>query len=420
MRILYLSYFYPPLGGPAALRSGKTVKYLSRLGWEVDVLTVRDVEYAYFDASLDSHAREVIRVRSLDLMSLLKLLRRGKPGSGRAIYTGTPERIKRIIRGLHPIDDKIGWLPFLLRAGRKKLSTQTYDLIYVTCGPFSAAIGAYLLSREFHVPFVYEARDYWTLLSDYPLQSLSYRLSRYWERKILNAAALIVNATAGITEDTIHSFGEALRPKSITIYNGWDEEDFTGLEPLSPQGFTFAYFGNIYARRSLRSFYLALGILRDSGKLPQDTRVDLYGTFPREVAEEIRDCPVADLIRVIPQVPHREALQAMLSSSVLLLVINSSSPRGTLTSKVFEYLRCKRPILAMVPAKNEAAELLRQCGQDHICAMESPESIMREISRLIDERAAAEGYTIPTQFTRENQVAVLAEKLSELLPLGEA
>jgi len=29
-RVLYLSYFYPPLGGPAVLRNLKTVKYLSR------------------------------------------------------------------------------------------------------------------------------------------------------------------------------------------------------------------------------------------------------------------------------------------------------------------------------------------------------------------------------------------------------
>jgi len=40
MKILYISYFYPPLAGPASLRNLKTVKYLSQLGNTIDVLTV--------------------------------------------------------------------------------------------------------------------------------------------------------------------------------------------------------------------------------------------------------------------------------------------------------------------------------------------------------------------------------------------
>ena len=52
MRLLYISYFYPPLGGPASLRNVKTVKYLAESGIACDVITVGDLEYLYRDASL--------------------------------------------------------------------------------------------------------------------------------------------------------------------------------------------------------------------------------------------------------------------------------------------------------------------------------------------------------------------------------
>jgi hypothetical protein len=58
-RILYISYFYPPLGGPAVLRNLKTVKYLSKHGFSVDVITPSDREYLCRDESLQVQQYEV-------------------------------------------------------------------------------------------------------------------------------------------------------------------------------------------------------------------------------------------------------------------------------------------------------------------------------------------------------------------------
>jgi hypothetical protein len=52
-------------------------------------------------------------------------------------------------------------------------------------------------------------------------------------------------------------------------------------------------------------------------------------------------------VRIRPPLPHKEAFTGDAESDMLLLIINSSSPYGTLTSKIFEYIRLKRPILAL-------------------------------------------------------------------------
>lgn len=417
MRVLYISYFYPPLGGPAALRNVKTVKYLAQSGITCDVITVRDIEYLYRDQSLleENAAAKIIRTDSLDPMALLKKSRGGENPGLSSVYLNTPEKLKLRVRQLYPVDNKIGWLSQLIKAGRQALKDQSYDLIYISLGPFSSGIGAYALSRESGIPLAVDLRDYWTLLADYDLQggALYKKLSRGLEERIYRHASLIVTATGGIGSDAAKAFGPELAKKMITVYNGWDESDFADLPKAEvDEGYSFAYFGNIYARRSLRHFYRALARLRAENALPPNTRVKLYGNFFRETLDEIAASGVADLIDVVPQLSHREALAAMRNANALLLVVNSSSPRGTLTSKIFEYLRAQKPILAMVPSHNEAAALLKQCGHDLICAMESADSIHHCLKRLFTE--GSREYRVPWELQRQTQVAKLAERLKTL------
>jgi hypothetical protein len=417
MRVLYISYFYPPLGGPAALRNVKTVKYLAEAGITCDVLTVGDIEYLYRDESLLEECREdkLIRTGSLDPMALLGKAKKGGQQQATQLYLKTPERWKLLIRRLFPIDNKIGWVPALIKAGKTALASAEYDLIFVSLGPFSSALGAYHLVKNSGLPLVLDLRDYWNLLNDYELQGtlLHRAFSRHWEKKVYKFASLIVTATQGIGTDAAKAYGAELADKMITIYNGWDKEDFADTLPVEKApGFELAYFGNIYARRSLRAFYQAMLRLRNERLLPENTRIKLYGNFFREALKEIENSGISDIVEIIPQLEHRDALARMRASDVLLLTVNSSAPRGTLTSKVFEYLRSQRPILAMVPVKGEAAELLRAYGQEFICPMESVDGIYHCLKRLL--ASEPKNYSIPEDLERSVQVGKLAERLKSL------
>lgn len=417
MKILFISYFYPPLGGPAALRNQKTVKYLSSAGCRIDVISVGEIEYNYYDSSLMDGAGEhsVIRTASYDPMALLKMLFGKSSTVSRGLYHNTPEKLKLFIRRLYPLDDKIGWLPPLLKAGTTAMRQNNYQLIYVSCGPFSSAVAAWWLSRKFKVPYVLEMRDYWTLLSDYNLQGsyLNRMLSRAWELRLLKAASGIVTATKGIADDLCAAFGANLKEKSFTLYNGPDEEDYQNLKPmLAHEGFVLSYFGALYARRSLKNLYAAMRELASEGALPQGTQIRLYGNFHREALQEIESSGISQMITLVPQLQHQAALQEMQNADALILLINSSSPRGTLTSKVFEYLRLGKPVLAMIPHNGEAAGLLNESGQDYICAMESTSGIKACIKRLSEDFKQKREFGYPKEkYSRKTQVLELLEFL---------
>lgn len=392
MKLLYISYFFPPLGGPAAIRNQKTVKYLGKLGWDIDVLTVADIEYNYFDESLlDSITPEkIIHIPSLDPMALLKKVGKHKHTLSKQVYHNTPESLKLIIRRLAPLDDKVFWLPNLMQKAKRLMSATGYDLIYVSCGPFSSALAAKWLAKRFGVPYVLEMRDYWTLLSDYNLLGFGVNrlVARATERSCLKQASLVVAATQGIADDLAENFDPSLPERSFVLYNGHDEVDFDDLRPAErlDTGFILSYFGALYAKRSLKCLLRAINSLHKQKLLPSGFELHLYGNFHRETLIELEQSGVGHLVKICPQLQHRQALEQMLASDALLLLINSDSPKGTLTSKLFEYLRCGKPILALVPQQGEAAEILKESGQGYLCPMESSTQIMKCLLQLFADR----------------------------------
>ena len=67
-RLLFIAYYFPPLGMGGVQRAVKFVKYLPEFGWSATVLTVDDIPYYAFDPTLLDEIKHVSieRVRSLD------------------------------------------------------------------------------------------------------------------------------------------------------------------------------------------------------------------------------------------------------------------------------------------------------------------------------------------------------------------
>jgi len=103
------------------LRNLKTVKYLSKAGNTIDVLTVGNIVYNYYDNGLlaESLQNRIIHIPSFDPMSILEKLSGKNKTVSNQIYHNTPEQIKLFIRQLYPLDDKVLWLPNLYKAGKK-------------------------------------------------------------------------------------------------------------------------------------------------------------------------------------------------------------------------------------------------------------------------------------------------------------
>jgi spore coat polysaccharide biosynthesis predicted glycosyltransferase SpsG len=67
-RVLFVAYYTPPLGLSGVMRVTKLTRFLPEFGWEVLLLTVKDVAYYAYapDLVADLSKAKVFRTASLD------------------------------------------------------------------------------------------------------------------------------------------------------------------------------------------------------------------------------------------------------------------------------------------------------------------------------------------------------------------
>jgi len=385
-RMLLFSYFYPPLGGPGVQRPCKMTAYLQKHNWDIDVISVKEIVYHSKDKKLFSECgeRKLYNVPSLDLMSILKLVSAGSKKVREKIYFSTPEKFKNVIRNVFPVDDKIGWLPFAYQSACRLNKKNDYDVIMATIGPYTSAVTAYLVAKKFRKPLVIDYRDPWVL---HPyltfLTPLHKKIGEYWENKILHYAQVITTSSRKNKTDLCKKYGSELKRKIQVMYNAWDEQDFSDVQPhRDDDKVIFSYVGGFYGNQTPKFFIRALEELKNENKLPSDIKIQFVGNLFKEVKEILADSTVSQYIEQIPQVPHKKAIQYMLSSNVLLLFISSVKSKGVVAGKVFEYIRAQKEILAMVPVEGETADILREYDCKFICNMENVEEIKHNFIKL--------------------------------------
>jgi len=445
-RILLIAYYFPPLGGPASIRLGKTVKYLRRAGWDIDVISIKNIIYHSLDYDLEKECQpgRIYRTNSLEVISLLywfnrlrNLFRRKKridrqSTNKSGIYFSLPDSLRQFFKTVLIPDEKLGWFPFAFRQGRKLLRNRHYDLIMTSIGPATAGIVGYKLSRMSHIPLVIDYRDHWTLHPHTAfLTGFHRRRAESLERKILQHASLITTVGKIMKEELITRFCEAEEEKVSVIYNGYDEEDFTGLrtdssrEPLSPGNqVIFTYTGSLYPPITPLYLLKALKYLKKEGKLPEDLQVRFIGNYHRDMLNLLQDSELASHLTITPNLPHREIIREIMMSDVLLLLLSVKGGNGILTSKAFEYLRSGKPILAMIPQHSEIAEILQQDSKHYLCPMEDREKIAELLIKSYSDSKSirtssspVEGYSNNSrfrEFCRENQAKRLGSLLKTL------
>jgi glycosyltransferase involved in cell wall biosynthesis len=416
--MLLFAYFYPPLSGAGVQRPIKMIKYLHKHGWEVDVVTVKDLMFHSYDKKLlaESRATAVVRTASLDLMYFLG---KTKSEAKNKIYFKTPELIKNLIRQAFPLDEKIGWNVMAFTKAKQLVRQKKYDCVMVTMGPFSSGIAAYKIGKFADLPLIVDFRDHWTL---HPyisfLTPLHKKLAKIWEKKYLKKARIVTTASKTMAAELIKHYRDVDRKKFVVMYNGYDEDDFSQVDVAEPKNkvIEFVYTGNFYGLQSVKHLCSALKIMITKDMLPEDVRFTFIGNYYRETLAELQAPELQKWIKIIPQIPHEEVIPKILQSDALLLFIASYRGRGIIPGKLMEYMRSQKPILAMIPPEGEAADILRQNGHEYICPMEAENEIIELLMNMYEniKSGAIKRYEFNDYYSREGQTNKLIDKLSDL------
>jgi glycosyltransferase involved in cell wall biosynthesis len=418
--LLLVSYYYPPLGGSGVFRPLRWSKYLPRAGWDVTVLTVTDRVRVLHDPSLAGEVPDEVRVhRTLTAEPRLGLLALRKAGLG------------AVSRRLEPLfmlpDEQRGWVPFAVRAARRLLRERRVDAVATTAAPYSAHLVGLALRRAGGPPWLADFRDEWTtnpyLRDAYPTRWHRER-NRAMERAVLRRADRVVCVSEPWLAALRNQVPTAAPQKFRVLENGYDGAHFPEPPPPPPRRFRIVYTGMFYGHRSPRAFLEALGRCLADGSIPRD-EVEVLLVGHTGFTAELGDVP-AEIVQVVEQRPYAEVVDLLREAAVLLLVIPRAGGPGNHTGKLFPYLAAGRPILALAPEPNVAAEIVRGSASGVVAPPDDPSAIARTLVQLYrdwkvgrpfeQDRAAVHQFEARVQARR--LAALLGEMVAERKELG--
>jgi glycosyltransferase involved in cell wall biosynthesis len=422
-KILMIINFFPPAGGGGVYRPLSFVKYLSRLSWDVTVVTPRPGEFWISDPGLEGEvplSTRVVRTASLSGFRFLRALRADKGhGESRRSSSGFAA-LRRIGEFFIVPDTYAGWVPFASRAARELCRREHFDVLYSTSPPDSSHLAAGRVAREFGIPWVADFRDPWiNLYLREPATSLHRALHERLERSVSRADILLV------TTETHERLLKGKYPgcRIVRIPNGFDEEDFA-REPVGrpPDGpFTLTHCGMLTLGRSARPFLEGLAAFRRRSRAAAaDTRVVFIG--PRESANEewVSRFGLDGSVIFEGNIPHRECIARERRSHVLLLIKHDDERyRGLVPGKLFEYIGAKRPILAVAP-EGETSEIVKALQRGETAHIGDPEGIASALEIMYTHHRAGRlesSYSLGDvpQYSRRAEAELLGRMLVRLI-----
>jgi len=396
MKVLIVSFWFPPANVVGAIRVGKLARYLDRHGYEVRVLTTE----IGGDRSLpvEIPTEQVIytdyQQRSDQIVALFGKFSRRRPAA--ALHTSHESPIEGKQQGksarewlqrhyhalIHIPDMRNDWLKTALPAGWRLVGEWRPDIIFASAPPYTGLIVASRLSRAFSIPWIADFRDLWADNPYYGSPAWRQLIDRVIERITLRSASALVTISPHLARHL-----QALHHKHVeVVFNGYAEEDFPKppVESCTSGPLTIRYTGGIYRKfREPSPLFAAIGLLED--ELRQQIRVEFFGEEDSDVKALADSHGIADVIATRPHVPHRTALELQLQADVLLLLQwNDKRDEGTIPAKLFEYLYARRPILHIGYEHGAAAELIKKRGAGLVS--NSPECIRDQLQTWLAQK----------------------------------
>jgi glycosyltransferase involved in cell wall biosynthesis len=365
-KVLIIAYYFPPLGGAGVQRALKFVKYLPEFGWEPVVLTVKKISYPAWDETILQEipsGAKIWRSGSLDPQRLVYLFSKFnslKPGKQKSGSGSLPADWLRFLKWFSIPDSKIGWFPLALWKGLRLVRKENIDLIFSTSPPVTAHLVGYWVSKLSKKPLVMDFRDPWDLVAqDYP-STLHKRVSQALKRRILDSSKGFTAVNRQIADELLQ---ESPGLKSEIISNGFDSADFEGLNPKVSDKFEIVYLGTFNRLNDPNPFLRAFSeLIQTNETFAQKASFAKVGlVLDWDWSALLKQYNLHNNVVSIDYLPHRESLEYLLRAKVLLLATGGKTDSPLLsTSKIFEYLAARKPILAIVSENGAAAQLLRE------------------------------------------------------------
>ena len=365
-KVLVITYYWPPAGGPGVQRWLKFVKYLRDFGIEPIVYIPENPNYPIVDQTFENEIPDDVTIykhrifEPYRIASLFSKKKTKRISSG-IIQTKNQsilEKIMLAIRGNFFIPDaRKYWVRPSVKFLHGVIEKEGIETVITTGPPHSVHLIGHYLKEFKKVQWIADFRDPWTTIGYHKklkLTAMAANRHKELEQLVLTNADKIVVTSA----TTKKEFEEITKQPIKVITNGFDT--VLGSPVRLDEKFTISHIGSMLSGRNPKNLWKVLTeLISENAAFKKTLRLQFLGVLSDDVLQTITKMGLAAHIDVIGYVSHDEAIHYQQKSQVLLLAeINSEETQGIIPGKLFEYMAAERPILGIGPENWEVAQMV--------------------------------------------------------------
>ena len=419
-RLLVMAYFYPPLAGGGVHRVLSFTQHLPAHGWDCTVVCAGEHDYWVRDLTLLERVpadTEVLRVGGGSaLAGLLRV--RGASTAGRrssGMFAG-----RRALSNWWLLPDSyVGWAARARNVALARIARGGIDALLSSSPPDSVHLAGAKVAHATHLPWVADFRDPWMGLSFRRPPTL-WHASRHraLEARVTGGADLVLAASRTHLDQLAARAHE--RPRQLLhLPNGFEPAPDRPVAP-DPQHFRIAFTGTLSLMEDAGTLLAAVReLLAREPSARAHLRIDLAGPYESEWPARAAALGLTDVVRFPGPLAHADARALQRAADVLLLWKPREAGFATMVpGKLYEYLDSGRPVVALLPAGEEAALLVERAGGARLApgdtAALASELHVRYRRWLAGERAPDRRPDWLAAHTREHLAGELARALDGL------
>ncbi|PRX55126.1 glycosyltransferase [Flagellimonas meridianipacifica] len=364
-KVLIITYYWPPAGGPGVQRWLKFVKYLPDFDIQPIVYTPKNPNYPILDVHLESEVPTGVQVLKQPIHEpyvFASLLSKTKT---RSISSGVipDKKVSRLakfllwVRGNFFIPDaRKHWVKPSIAYLSNFIEEEQIQTIITTGPPHSLHLIGLGLKQKYDIRWIADFRDPWTSIGYHKklrLTKSSQKKHKYLEKTVLDTADKLI-----VTSNTTKAEFEKIANTPIeAITNGFDTVPEVGKLDSK---FTISHIGSLLTGRNPMGLWKVLRELVDAHKdFANALQIQLVGVVGEEVKDSIVNSGLADYVDFLGYVSHENVLRLQQQTQILLLLeIDSKETQGIIPGKLFEYFNAGRPILGIGPKDWEAGQMI--------------------------------------------------------------
>lgn len=363
MNILIITTWFPPAVSIAAIRPYMFAKYLMQCGHHVEILC-SDIVNRKVDTSNLYPTDDFCVHMYQSGMTADAVAAEGKVPNGRRLGF-LPYRFRRFISvGYHKLTSgsahrrRTAETKAIFSRQKEvldRMKDRHFDVVLSTFNALENVYAGEYAAQLFGCKWVQDFRDPITALGTNHIQKAYYK-------KIQDAAVRKADLSITVAEDLAEYLASGTGKQVQTVYNGYERTDEHELQ--KPEGkLSFCYTGALYGGK--RKFTPLFKVLREmirAGEVREDELVFHYAgkdfSLLRQQAEQYR---LEGCLQDHGYLNRKDTDQLQKESDFYLVLSwnNGREEVGVLTGKLYEGIRARKPIVALISGKKPNAELRR-------------------------------------------------------------